>query len=121
MSILNHIFKQRRRDVLIINKIINKNDSEYLNLVNRVITNGELKDTRNSRVLSSFGEKMEFDLRNYKVPVLTTKHLAWKTCLKELLWFIKGDTNNENLKKQNVKIWNDNASIEFKKKFRYNL
>jgi thymidylate synthase len=120
MSILNHIFKQRRKNILIINNIINKNDCEYLNLVNRVLKNGELKDTRNSRVLSSFGEKMEFDLRNYKVPVLTTKQLAWKTCLKELLWFIKGDTNNENLKKQNVKIWNDNASIEFKKKLGIN-
>ena len=36
---------------------------------------------------------------------MTTKRLAWKTCLKELLWFIKGDTDNKHLKDQNVHIW----------------
>jgi thymidylate synthase len=44
---------------------------------------------------------------------MTTKKLAWKTCLRELLWFIKGDTSNTRLKEQNVKIWNGNASREF--------
>ena len=44
---------------------------------------------------------------------MTTKKMAWKSCLKELLWFIKGDTSNETLQKQNVKIWNGNASREF--------
>jgi thymidylate synthase len=115
MSILNHIFNQRKTGISRVNRIINRNDTEYLNLVNRVLTNGEIKNGRNSKVISSFGEKMEFNLRGYTVPVLTTKHVAWKSCLKELLWFIKGDTNNGNLAKQGVKIWNDNASLEFKK------
>ena len=39
--------------------------------------------------------------------------MAWKTCLKELFWFIKGETSNTILKDQNVNIWNDNASREF--------
>ena len=47
------------------------------------------------------------------MPILTTKKIAWKTCLKELLWFIKGDTNNKILKNNKVNIWNGNASREF--------
>ena len=56
---------------------------------------------------------MRFPLSDGQIPLLTTKKLAWKSCLKELLWFISGDTDNETLVKQNVKIWNDNASREF--------
>ena len=44
---------------------------------------------------------------------VTTKRVAWKTCLKELLWFIKGDTSNTRLQEQNVRIWNGNASRDF--------
>ena len=39
--------------------------------------------------------------------------MAWKVCLKELLWFIDGNTDNNTLRKQNVNIWNANASREF--------
>ena len=68
---------------------------------------------RNGNTISLIGEQMRFPLYNNKMPLMTTKKLAWKSCLKELLWFIQGDTNNETLQKQNVKIWNDNASREF--------
>jgi len=44
---------------------------------------------------------------------MTTKKLAWKTCLRELLWFIRGDTSNKRLNEKNVNIWNDNASRDF--------
>ena len=39
--------------------------------------------------------------------------MAWRVCLKELLWFISGSTDNGKLKEQGVKIWNKNASREF--------
>jgi len=63
--------------------------------------------------ISTIGETMRFSLKDNTIPLLTTKKVAWKTCLKELLWFIKGDTNNKNLKNQNVSIWNGNASREY--------
>ena len=44
---------------------------------------------------------------------MTTKKLAWRVCLKELLWFVRGDTSNELLQKENVGIWNGNATREF--------
>ena len=39
--------------------------------------------------------------------------MAWKTCLKELLWFINGETNNKKLKEQNVHIWDGNGTREY--------
>lgn len=54
-----------------------------------------------------------FSLQNGTLPLLTTKKVAWKTCLKELLWFIQGSTNNDLLQEQKVTIWNGNASKDF--------
>jgi len=91
----------------------NKEEVQYLELINDIITNGSLDEGRNGTVLSLFGKTMRFSLENNTIPILTSKKVAWKTCLKELLWFVKGQTNNKILQDQNVKIWNDNASREF--------
>jgi len=91
----------------------NVEEKQYLGLISKIIKNGELQHGRNGNVYSSIGETMRFSLKDNTIPLLTTKKVAWKTCLKELLWFIKGDTNNKNLKNQNVKIWNGNASREY--------
>jgi thymidylate synthase len=96
--------------------ISNTPDGQYFNMINRVLNDGELKPSRNGDVLSRFGERMEFSLNNNKVPILTTKKMAWKTCIQELLWFISGSTNNKALSDQGIKIWDGNASPEFKKK-----
>jgi thymidylate synthase len=56
---------------------------------------------------------MRFNLEDNEFPLLTTKKMAWKTCLKELLWFVRGETDNKKLQEQNVKIWNGNATREF--------
>lgn len=93
---------------------VNRGESEYLRMIQRVLNEGEIMPGRNGDTLSKFGEKMEFSLKGNIVPVLTTKKFAWKTCLKELLWFINGDTNNKNLTDQGVGIWDKNASKEFK-------
>ena len=90
-------------------------DLQYHNLIRNVIGNGELKKTRNGATVSLFGQQMVFNLNNNFVPVLTTKQVAWKTCIRELLWFISGDTDNETLTKMDVKIWNGNADEDFKK------
>lgn len=89
------------------------NETQYLYLVRKVIQDGLRRTGRNGNTISYFGHQMRFDLRNNTIPFITTKKLAWKTCLKELLWFIKGDTSNKTLKEQNVKIWNGNGSREF--------
>lgn len=88
-------------------------EGQYLNLIKNTLIHGKKKETRNGNTLSLIGESMRFSLKHNKIPLVTTKKLAWKTCLKELLWFINGDTDNELLQKQNVNIWDGNSSREF--------
>ena len=86
---------------------------QYLTLIEDIINNGTMVNGRNGNALTTFGSAMHFSLENNIVPVLTTKKVAIKTCIKELLWFISGNTNNRILKNQNVNIWNGNGSREF--------
>ena len=86
---------------------------QYLNLLKTILETGHWEEGRNGRTKSIFGQSMRFSLQNGKIPILTTKKTAWKTCLKELLWFIRGDTDNKILQDQNVHIWDGNASKEF--------
>jgi len=88
-------------------------ENQYLNLINDILIYGIDETGRNGVARTVFGSAMHFSLKNDVLPLLTTKKVAYKTCLKELLWFIKGSTDNKELKSQNVKIWNDNASREF--------
>ncbi len=88
-------------------------EHQYLDLIQDIINEGTFVEGRNGLTKSVIGSSMYFDLSKGTIPILTTKKVAWKTCLKELLWFVSGDTSNVNLKKQNVKIWNANASREF--------
>tara|TARA_B100000287_G_scaffold269796_1_gene253952 strand:+ start:3208 stop:3999 length:792 start_codon:yes stop_codon:yes gene_type:complete len=80
---------------------------QYLNLLNHVLTNGEIKNDRTGiGTKSVFGWQMRFALKE-GFPLLTTKKLHLKSIIYELLWFIKGDTNVKYLNKNNVKIWDD--------------
>ena len=88
-------------------------EEQYIDLIKNIIDHGYNENGRNGNVKALFGATMRFDLTNNKIPLITTKKLAWKTCLKELLWFISGSTDNKILKKNNVKIWNGNASRDF--------
>jgi thymidylate synthase len=86
---------------------------QYLNLIENIIENGFWEEGRNGKTKSIFGNSMRFSLKDRKIPILTTKKTAWKTCLKELLWFIRGETDNKLLKEQGVHIWDANGSREF--------
>lgn len=86
---------------------------QYLNLIHDIIQERQEHTGRNGSTLSVFGAGMVFSLEQGWIPILTTKKMAWKTCLKELLWFIQGKTDNRLLQDQNVHIWDDNASADF--------
>lgn len=88
-------------------------EHQYTSLINDIIEVGEKVNGRNGVAITVCGSAMHFSLEQGTIPLLTTKKVAWKTCLKELLWFVNGSTNNELLQQQNVKIWNGNASREF--------
>ena len=86
---------------------------QYVNLIRKIIDEGSWEEGRNGRTKSIFGHTMRFSLQGGKIPILTTKKTAWKTCLKELLWFIRGETDNKLLQEQGVHIWDGNSTKEF--------
>lgn len=91
----------------------NHEEQQYLNLIKNILENGTWEEGRNGKTKAIFGASMRFSLKDGKIPILTTKKTAWKTCLKELLWFIRGETDNKMLQDQGVHIWDGNSSREF--------
>ena len=86
---------------------------QYLNLINDILKHGSYEISRNGKTKMIFGSSMIFSLADNTIPILTTKRVALKTCLKELLWFISGSTDNKILQEKGVTIWNDNSSRDF--------
>lgn len=91
---------------------LTSDEEQYLNLVRDILEHGEEVEGRNGSTKVVVGAAMRFDLSDGKLPLVTTKRLAWKTCLRELLWFVSGSTDNESLLRAGVKIWKQNASRE---------
>ena len=86
---------------------------QYLQLISKVLEHGEYRNDRTGTgTVSLFGETMRFDLSTH-FPLLTTKRTYWKGIVEELLWFIRGSTNANELAAKNVKIWDGNGSREF--------
>ena len=96
-----------------IRNLYEKEEEQYIQLIKDILKEGIHDNGRNGNNFSIFGSSMIFSLKNNKIPLLTSKKLAWKTCLKELLWFIQGKTDNTILQSQNVHIWDKNASRIF--------
>ena len=69
----------------------------YLDLLEYIIENGEVKDDRTKTgTISSFGHQLKFDLSD-GFPAVTTKSLAWKGVVSELLWFLEGSSDERRL------------------------
>ena len=89
---------------------------QYLNLLKDLMQHGTLEEGRNGKTKRGVGSAMHFSLEGGKIPVFTTKKTAVKTGIRELLWFIKGQTDNKILTDQGVGIWKGNTTKEFLEK-----
>ena len=88
-------------------------ENQYIQLVKDILKEGNMENGRNGNAKTIFGSAMHFSLENNTIPLLTTKKVAWKTCLKELFWFISGKTDNTILNDQNVHIWDANSTRSY--------
>ena len=96
-------------------------EQEYLNALQNILENGEDRPDRTGvGTKSIFGLQMRFDLTQ-GFPAITTKKLAWKSVVSELLWFIEGSGDEYRLREilygnryiEKKTIWTDNASAPY--------
>lgn len=81
-------------------------EQQYLDLLANVLNHGdERMDRTGVGTRSIFGAMVRFDLSDGTAPILTTKHVYWKTAIKEMLWFLTGGTNIRPLLRDHVRIW----------------
>lgn len=96
-------------------------EQAYLNALKDILETGEQRPDRTGvGTISKFGVQMRFDLQQ-GFPAVTTKKLAWKACVSELLWFIEGSGDENRLKEilhgerytDKKTIWSDNATAPY--------
>jgi len=100
---------------------MSNSEKVYLNALRDILENGDDRPDRTGvGTRSIFGLQMRFDLSE-GFPAITTKKLAWKACVSELLWFIEGSGDERRLaeilhgtRNPNMKtIWTDNVTADY--------
>jgi len=122
-SFLDFVKKQKKDDtvefsnksnVIVEGPRVNPEENQYLDMIRDIIDNGiQRGDRTGTGTLSKFGSQMRFSLREGTLPLLTTKRTFWRGVAEELLWFVKGSTNANELAAKNIHIWDGNGSREF--------
>ncbi|MFQ9614849.1 MAG: thymidylate synthase, partial [Clostridium butyricum] len=83
-------------------------DDKYLSIAKDILENGYYDNNRTGMPTYKLPHQiMQFNLEK-EFPILTTKFVAFKTAVKELLWIFKDQSNNvKDLQAQNVRIWDE--------------
>jgi len=96
---------------------MNNLDKKYTELLQDILDNGvEKKDRTGTGTLSAFGRQIRHNMSE-GFPLLTTKKMAFKTMVVELLWFLRGDTNIKYLVDNGCHVWNGDAYKNYVKAF----
>ena len=94
---------------------MNKLDTDYQNLLQDILDNGvEKKDRTGTGTISVFGRQIRHKMSD-GFPLLTTKKMAWKQIVTELLWFLSGSTNIKYLVDNDCHIWDGDAYKNYTK------
>jgi thymidylate synthase len=92
---------------------MNKIDKQYTDLLQDILDNGITKSDRTGTgTISVFGRQIRHKMSD-GFPLLTTKKMAWKTMVTELIWFLRGDTNIKYLVDNGCHIWDGDAHKRF--------
>ena len=98
---------------------MNSLDKQYQDLLQTILDYGvEKKDRTGTGTKSIFGYTIRHNMSE-GFPVLTTKKMAWKTMVTELLWFLRGDTNIKFLVDNNCHIWDGDCYQAYVKKHKH--
>ena len=93
---------------------MNNEELQYVNLVNDIISTGYNQyDRTGIGTKTKVGVQMKFNLRDNKLPVMTTRRTFFRGAVEELLWFLRGETDITNLQNNNIHIWDGNTTEEF--------
>jgi len=96
--------------------LINRLDKQYTDLLQDILDNGVKKEDRTGTgTISVFSRQIRHKMSD-GFPLLTTKKMAFKTMVTELLWFLRGDTSIEYLLKNDCNIWTGDAYKAYLKK-----
>jgi thymidylate synthase len=99
---------------------MNNLDKQYTDLLQDILDNGIQKgDRTGTGTLSVFGRQIRHKMSD-GFPLLTTKKMAWKSVVTELLWFLRGDTNIKYLVDNNCHIWDGDAYKRYFTEIAYN-
>jgi len=88
-------------------------ENGYLSLLKDTLANGENKLTRNGNVISIFGCMIHFKNISSAFPLITSKKMFFRGIVEELLWFLRGSTNANELKSKKIHIWDGNSTREY--------
>jgi len=100
---------------------MNNLDKQYINLLQDILDNGVVKkDRTGTGTKSVFGRQIRHKMSE-GFPLLTTKKMAWKPMVVELLWFLQGDTNIQYLVKNGCHIWDGDAYKRFQKTCQFEI
>ena len=93
-------------------------DEEYRQLLMDILIHGVKKEDRTGTGTQSvFGRQIRHSMSE-GFPLLTTKKMAWKSIVTELIWFLRGDTNIKYLVDNGCNIWNGDAFKNYINEFR---
>ena len=87
-------------------------EKDYFQIIYDILNAGNIRNTRNGKVLSVFGKSIEFDVSE-SFPMMTSRHVFLRGIFEELMWIVRGQTDTKILDDKGVKIWNANSSREF--------
>lgn len=92
----------------------NHEENQFIYTMQEILTSGiERSDRTGTGTLSIFSKELRFNLSNGQIPMMTTRPVSLRYVFEELMWILRGQTDNKILNKKKIYIWNENTTREF--------